>query len=186
MPDEAIPFGDEFIEGSYSGAIKLGLENPVPLKTSSSHKSRSHVEIPPQNPKKSSGPYQDYRLDNTKNPGKTKRTSKVTKGSATAVPQQSMTMPVILGNATGVVGNALEGGQGVPIYSVVGHPNLTQYVMAPQAVPQQYQQVGGAQGNHSQRSRQDQGDAHGNHPRQQPSRNPGGAGGGHHRRQNPR
>ena len=66
VPDEAIPLGDEFIEGSYSGAIKLGLENPVPLKTSSSHKSRSHVEIPLQNPKKSSGPYQDYRLDNTK------------------------------------------------------------------------------------------------------------------------
>ena len=31
VPDEAIPLGDEFIEGSYSGAIKLGLENPVPL-----------------------------------------------------------------------------------------------------------------------------------------------------------
>ena len=190
----AIPLGDEFIEGSYSGAIKLGLENPVPLKTSSSHKSHLHVEIPPQNPKKSSGPYQDYRLDNAKNPDKAKRTSKVTKGSATAVPQQSMTMPVILGNATGVVGNALEGGQGVPIYSVVGHPNLTQ------AVPQQYQQVGGAQGihpqqpsqsldgaqgNHPQQLSQDRGDAHGNHPRRQPSRNPGGASSGHYRRQNP-
>ena len=74
----------------------------------------------------------------------------------------------------------------MPVYSIVGHPNLTQYVVAPQAVPQQYQQVGGAQGNHPQQSRQDWGDAHGNHPRQQPSRNPGGAGGGHHRRQNPR
>ena len=42
-----------------------------------------------------------------------------------------MTMPVILGNAMGVVGNVLESGQGVPVYSVVGHPNLTQYVMAP-------------------------------------------------------
>ena len=104
VPNEAIPLGDEFIEGSYSGAIKLGLENPVPLKTSSSHKSCSRVEIPPQGPKKFSGPYRDYRLDNAKNP---KHTSKVAKGSATAVPQQSMTMPVILGNATGVVGNAL-------------------------------------------------------------------------------
>ena len=76
----------------------------------------------------------------------------------------------------------------------MGHPNLTQYVMAPQAVPQQYQQVGGAQGIHPQqpsqswdgaqgnyqrRLSQDQGDAHGNHPRRQPSRNPGGAGSGH-------
>ena len=76
--------------------------------------------------------------------------SKVAKGSATAVPQQSMTMPVILGNVTGVVGNALEGGQGVPVYSVVGHPNLTQYVMAPQTVLQHYQQVGGSQGIHPQ------------------------------------
>ena len=180
VPDEAIPLGDEFIEGSYSGAIKLGLENPVPLKTSSSHKSHSHVEIPPPDPKKSSGPYPDYQLGNTKNPDKAKCTSKVTKGSASAVPQQSMTMPVILGNAKGVVGNALEGGQGVPVYSVVGHPNLTQYVMAPQAVPQQYQQVGdaqgihqlqpsqswdGAPGNHPRRLSQDRGDAHGNHPR---------------------
>ena len=124
------------------------------------------MEIPPQNPKKSSGPYQDYRLDNAKNPDKAKRTSKVTKGSATAVPQQSMTMPVILGNATGVVGNALEGGQGVPIYSVVGHPNLTQYVMAPQAVPQQYQQEGGAQGIHPQQPSQSWDGAQDNHPRQ--------------------
>ena len=100
-------------------------------------------------------------VDNAKNP---KHTSKVAKGSATAVPQQSMTMPVILGNATGVVGNALEGGQGVPIYSVVGHPNLTQYVMAPQAVPQQYQQVGGAQGIHPQQPSQSWDGAQGNHP----------------------
>ena len=161
VPDEAIPLGDEFIEGSYSGAIKLGLENPVPLITSSSHKSRSHVEIPPQAPKKSSGPYRDYRLDNAKNP---KHTSKVAKGSATAVPQQSMMMPVILGNATGVAGNALEGGQGVPVYSIVGHPNLTQYVMAPQAVPQQYQQVGGAQDIHPQQPSQSWDGAQGNHP----------------------
>ena len=56
VPDEAILLGGEFIEGSYSGAIKLGLENPVPLKTSSSHKSRSHVEIPPQNPRNPLGP----------------------------------------------------------------------------------------------------------------------------------
>ena len=77
VPDEVIPLGDEFIEGSYSGALKLGLENPVPIKTSSSHKSCPPVEIPPQDPKKSSGPYWDYQLDNVKNPAKAKRTSKV-------------------------------------------------------------------------------------------------------------
>ena len=147
VPDEAIPLGGELVGESYMGVTKSGVEKPVPIKASSSHKSRSHMEIA-QNPKKSSLPYQDYRLDNSKNLSKANRQAKVAKGSAAAVPQQSMTMPANIGNAARGAGNILEGGQGLPVYSLSGHPDLTQYVQ--QVVQQTVQQVSGAQGNHPQ------------------------------------
>ena len=81
-----------------------------------------------------------------------------------------------MGNALGLPGETVNYGQGqqlgVPMYSVLGYPNMTPYVMAPQMVPQPQ---GGLQGIYPQ-PYLNQGGAEGNHP-QQPHQNPGGAGG---------